>query len=64
VVSSIQKGGKKMSFEKNKVSYKEMCRCRAIFEFDEFAENFKLPNKKGEVKEVIKEDPEVDKNGV
>jgi hypothetical protein len=47
--------------EKNKVSYKEMCRNRAIFEFDEFAENFKLPNKKGEIeKEAIKEDPEVD----
>jgi hypothetical protein len=47
--------------EKNKVSYKEMCRNRAIFEFDEFAEQFMLPNKKGEIeKEVIKEDPEVD----
>lgn len=49
-----------MVFVKNKVSYKEMCRNRAIFEFDEFAENFKLPNKKGEVNKATKEDPEVD----
>jgi hypothetical protein len=53
-----------MSFEKNKVSYKEMCRNRAIFEFDEFADQFKLPNKKGEISKAIKEDPEVDENGV
>lgn len=52
-----------MVFEKNKINFKEMCRNRAIAEFDEFAYQFNLPNKKGEIKQK-NEDPEVDNNGV